>query len=142
MQIVRIYFDRNEQDSLDNILWTLPYPVSAPSLCNDDVRALCELQRASFTPASTVCIEPAKGQLIAIKVHSPLGPGAGISGIQFVYGSGLTTGCGTADDTATLAFFLDEAEQLTQVTVYKIGSFVHHLKVGVGINIFLMALLL
>ena len=37
---------------------------------------------------------------------------------------------GTNDESAALAFFLDEAEQLVRVRVYKIGSMAHNLQVS------------
>ncbi|KAF4637822.1 hypothetical protein G7Y89_g243 [Cudoniella acicularis] len=129
IRIVRICIEIPEHESLDYILWTPPYPLSTPSMCKGDIAALYGLQRESFAPASTICIKPENGLLIAIKVYSPLGYCAGITSIQFIYDTGLESTWGSVDeDAASLTFFLDGAEQVVKVTVYKIDSLVCHLQ--------------
>lgn len=88
-------------------------------------------------PASTLNIDSTRGCLTGIKVYSQLGVHAGISGIQFIYDSGLGILWGCADDAASLAFFLVEAERLEKIITYKIYSTVYHIEVS-----FLLLLLL
>lgn len=130
MRIVRIGAEGIEPDGLDHILWKPPHPVSVPSLSGSDMSALCELQKKSFAPASSLHMEPEKGSLIAIRVFSQLGSHAGINAIQFVYSTGPGTPWGSTDSSASLSFFLDKTERVTQVTIYKIGSIVHHIQVS------------
>lgn len=134
MRIVRIGGEGIEPDRLDHILWKPPHPWFVPSLCGSDISALCELQKKSFAPASSLHIEPAKGSLITIKVFSQLGSYAGINAIQFVYNSGARTLWGSTNSSASLSFFLDKTERVTEVTVYKIGSIVYHVKVSYRID--------
>jgi hypothetical protein len=122
--------DAQKQDSLDGILWTPPCPSPAPVIHEDDIAALYKMQSQSFSPASFHCVDPEKGSLAMIKVYSPLGSSAGITGIGFVYHTGTESLWGSADDAASLAFFLDQAERLARITVYKINSLVCHLQVS------------
>ena len=130
MRIVRICSGSLEHDGLGHILWEPIYPLPCPSLSSSDIAALYNLQRESFTALSTIQIEPASGDLTAIRVYSQLGIHAGINAIQFVYDSGHEPLWGCADDTASLSFFLDKEERIIEVTVYEIGSVVRHVQVS------------
>lgn len=129
--MVRICVEGLEEYTLDDIVWQPPFSLPAVSLHKSDIVALHKLQRASFAPASTLCIKPMNGHLTVIKVHSALGWHAGINAVQLVYDTGLEIPWGYADDTASLSFFLDKAERLTKVIVYKIGPLVQHVQVGI-----------
>lgn len=106
------------------------YPVFSLVMYEKDIAALYQLQRQAFTPASYICIEPKNGHLIAIIICSQLGLEAGITGIRLCYSTGVENSWGLVDSTASLAFFLREGESLTKVDVYKTGSVVRHLRVG------------
>ncbi|RDL40331.1 uncharacterized protein BP5553_00310 [Venustampulla echinocandica] len=136
MRIVSIGIDVGKQDSLDDVLWTPHCTLSTPSISmhEDDMAALHKLQRKSFAPASIHCVNSGNGQLVGIKVYSPLGYCAGITGIGFVYDTDFESIWGSADDVASLVFFLDKAERLVTVTVYKIGSLVCHLQFTTDLN--------
>ena len=130
MRIVRICAGSLEQDGLGHILWEPVYPLPSPSLSGGDISALYELQQESFAPLSTMRIEPKNGDLTVIRVYSQLGIRAGINAIQFIYDTGFAPLWGCADDAASLSFFLDKEERILEVTVYKIGSVVCHVQVG------------
>jgi hypothetical protein len=121
--------DVRKRTNLDDILWTPPYPSFAPFIHTDDITALYTLQMDSFAPASTHYIDPQNGRLAAIKVYSPLGYCAGITGIGFVYDTGVERTWGSVDNAASLVFFLDGVEQLSRVKVYKENSLAYHLQV-------------
>lgn len=133
MRIVRICVEALEQDTLDDVLWEPPFPSLAPSMHRVDIDALHKLQRETFAPASELRTQSTNGQMVVIKVHSPLGHCAGINAIEFVYNTGHATYWGCAADATSLAFFLDRAERLVKVTVYKIGSVVYHVQVSYNI---------
>ncbi len=57
-------------------------------MIQDDIDTLSTFQKESFAPASTHLINPKNGRLLAIKIYSPLGYCAGITGIGFVYDRG------------------------------------------------------
>ncbi|KAL5330349.1 hypothetical protein ACEPPN_003876 [Leptodophora sp. 'Broadleaf-Isolate-01'] len=97
-----------------------------PTIYEGDIAALHEVQRESFAPVSTLCIAPANGQLIGLKVYSALGSSAGVTGIGFLYDEGVEDTLGSADN-ASLAFFLD-GERLIKVTAYRSGSLICHLE--------------
>src|ERR1700710_118273 len=101
-----------------------------PSMVEDDITALHNLQSKSFAPASTLSIRPENGHLVGIKVYAPLGPCTGITGIRFVYNTGIESMWGSDYDTASLSFFLHDLEHLVNIRVYKTGSLVCHLQVG------------
>lgn len=101
-------------------------------MLDDDIVALHELQNNSFTPASTLYIKPENGNLIAIKVYSPLGFCAGIRGIEFIYDTGIRSTWGSDYDTASLSFFLCDTEHVVRIKVYKINSVVYHLQVSIS----------
>ncbi|ESZ99101.1 hypothetical protein SBOR_0511 [Sclerotinia borealis F-4128] len=105
MRIVKVSMDIERQDKFDGIFWKHPRLASTPSIHEDDITALYQLQTASFAPASFHCIGQEKGILIAIKVYSPLGHSAGITGIGFVYDTGIETIWGYIHDSASLVFF-------------------------------------
>ncbi|KAM0311465.1 hypothetical protein ACHAO8_007169 [Botrytis cinerea] len=129
LRIVRIWPNfKKEEAGLDSVLWTHPYPSTIPSMLDDDIVALHELQNNSFTPASTLYIKPENGSLIAIKVYSPLGFCAGIRGIEFIYDTGIRSTWGSDYDTASLSFFLCDTEHVVRIKVYKINSVVYHLQ--------------
>ncbi|EMR85594.1 hypothetical protein BcDW1_5834 [Botrytis cinerea BcDW1] len=129
LRIVRIWPNfKKEEAGLDSVLWTHPYPSTIPSMLDDDIVALHELQNNSFTPASTLYIKPENGNLIAIKVYSPLGFCAGIRGIEFIYDTGIRSTWGSDYDTASLSFFLCDTEHVVRIKVYKINSVVYHLQ--------------
>lgn len=130
MRIVTICVESPEQENLDDILWAPLSPASPVSVYSDDIATLHKLQRISFMPASTLCLEPQRGQLIAVKVYSPLGFHAGVTGIGLIYDTNLETTWGLSADVASSTFFLGETEQLIKATVYKTGSLVCHLEVG------------
>lgn len=132
MRIVRVCVEVEGigPDSLNHILWKPPPPLPVPYMCGSDVLALYELQKESFAPASSLHIEPANGPLVGVKVFSQLGLHAGINGIQFMYGTGPGTLWGYSDDSASLSFFLDKTERITEVTVYRTGSKVYHVQVS------------
>ncbi|KAF4637138.1 hypothetical protein G7Y89_g928 [Cudoniella acicularis] len=130
MRIVRISIENREHNKLNNVLWVPLYPSFVPSLHEKDIAALYQLQRQFFAPASFISIEPENGRLIAITVYSPIGRGAGVTGIRFIYDTGLESMWGSADDAASLAFFLDRSERLIGVSIYKVGTVVCHLKVS------------
>ena len=130
MQIVSICINVQKQDNLNSIIWTPPCPLSTPFICKDNIAALHKLQSRSFAPASTHCVNPEKRQLIAIKVHSPLRCSASITSIGFIYNTGAESMWGSANNAASLVFFLDQAEQLVKTTVYKIKSLVCYLQVS------------
>jgi hypothetical protein len=129
MRIVSIHMGVRKEDDLDGILWIPPRPSSPPSICQDDVAALYNLQKSSFAPASIHCVDPEKGSLVALKVYSRLGYRAGITGVGFVDDTGAERVWGSTDEAASLVFFLSKAERLVRVTVYKIDSLVCHLQV-------------
>jgi hypothetical protein len=129
MRIVRIGLDTLEHPKFDTIAWTYPYPEIPPSIYEGDIATLHELQRGSFAPVSTLCIAPANGQLMGIKVYSALGPSAGVNGIGFLYDTGVEHTLGSADN-ASLAFFLDGVERLVKVTAYRRGSVILHVEVS------------
>jgi hypothetical protein len=118
MRIVRICFKTAEQEGLNEIVWAPPPPPYTISIYKDDRLALSEIQRSSFAPALTLLIEPKKGNVIAIKVYSALGRCAGISGIGFVYDTGVESTLGSTYNIASLVFFIDKAEHLVQITVF------------------------
>lgn len=126
MRIVRIYGENipknRPQDILRDALWEPPYPTSAPVLHKADIAALHKFQQRSFVPASIMRIEPENGPLTAIHVYSQLGFRAGINGMRFVYNKGRSTLWGCATNAASLSFFIDEAEILVGVSVYKDSS--------------------
>jgi len=62
-----------------------------------------------------------------IKVYSPLGDSAGITGIGYVYRIGVESIWGFLYSVALLAFVLDEAEWLVKISVYKTRSLVCYL---------------
>ncbi len=103
----------------------------------DDITALHYLQSESFAPASTLCIEPENGHVVAIQVYAPLGYYTGITGIRFVYDTGMESMWGSDYDAASLSFFLDSdcVEHLVKVRVYKIDSLVCHLQVGISVSL-------
>lgn len=128
MRIVRIGLDTTEHPNFDTISWSHPYPEMPPTIYEGDIAALHEVQRESFAPVSTLCIAPANGQLIGLKVYSALGSSAGVTGIGFLYDEGVEDTLGSADN-ASLAFFLD-GERLIKVTAYRSGSLICHLEVS------------
>jgi hypothetical protein len=100
---------------------------------DDDITALHNLQSESFAPASMLCIKPENGRVVVIKVYAPLGWCTGITGIGFVYDTGIESMWGSDYDAASLSFFLGREEHLVNVRVYKINSLVCHLQVGITI---------
>ena len=137
MRIVKICLEFDKPPSLDDILWSPPYPLCPPITHEDDVAAILKLQSESFTPASTHYIDSEHGRLVSIKVYSPLGFCAGITGIGFVYDTGFESLWGASDNAASLVFFLNEAEHLVGITICKIESKVCHLQVGCHSTVFL-----
>jgi len=98
-------------------------------MCSEDVTSLYNFQTDSFAPASVFLVDPGKGRLVAIVVFSTLGSYAGISGVRFVYSTGLDDMWGSSNDNAvSLGFFLSKEEYLIKVTVYKTGSLVRFLQ--------------
>ncbi|CAD6443495.1 cc809fd8-7ac7-4113-8ffe-9b05e6c1daf7 [Sclerotinia trifoliorum] len=134
MRIVKISMDVERQDKFDGISWKHPHLSTAPSIHQDDVAALYRLQSTSFALASTHFIDQGKRILVAIKVYSPLGCSAGITGIGFVYDTGTETVWGSTHDAASLAFFLDVQERLIKITVYKVDSLVCQLQFTTNIG--------
>ncbi len=133
---MRICPDFKEHDiSLHDILWAHPYPSLMPSMHDDDITALHYLQIESFAPASTLCMKPENGRVVAIQVYTPLGYYAGITGIRFVYDTGMESMWGSDYDAASLSFFLDSdcVEYIIKVRVYKIDALVCHLQVGISV---------
>jgi len=133
MRVVRISIDVQEEINPGGISWAAPYPSYTPTLLPDDVTALHALQRASFAPASTHSHDSRNGRLAAIKVYSPLGWRAGITGVVFAYDTGVESVWRSVDDAASLAFFIGEKEQLVKVIVYRYGSLVCHMLVSDGL---------
>ena len=127
---MRITIDVSQPSLLDDLAWTPILPPSIPSINQSDILALHKFQRESFSPVSTISIEPQKGQLAFINVYSTLGPQAGISGVQFVYKTGAESFWGSSDDAASLTFFLHKTEHLIKVKIYKINSLTCHLQVS------------
>lgn len=121
-----------EKPILDNLLWTAPYPSSMPFMADKDITDLHNLQSKSFAPASTLCMKPENGHLVAIQVYAPLRFFAGITGIRFIYNTSVESLWGSDDDTASVSFFLRENEHIVGVKVYKIGSKILHLQVGMS----------
>ena len=80
--------DIQKQDYLDGVLWIPPGPPYTPCIHEDDIASLCKMQSESFVLASAYYMDLEKGSLTIIKVYSPLGNSAGISGIRFVYHTG------------------------------------------------------
>ncbi|TEY48015.1 hypothetical protein BOTCAL_0299g00100 [Botryotinia calthae] len=129
LRIVKIWPDfKKEEAGLDSVLWTHPYPPTIPSMLDDHIVALHKLQSNSFVPASTLYIKPENGNLIAIKVYSPLGRYPGIRGIEVIYDTGIRSTWGSDYDTASLSFFLRDSEHLVRIKVYEINSVVYHLQ--------------
>lgn len=127
---MRISIDAGEQDCFDDILWTPPCPPPGRFMHEDDIKALHQIQSRLFAPASTHSLNLDYGRLIGIKVYGPLGYCAGITGIGFVYDTDVESVWGDVHDASSLIFFLDTTERLVAVTIYKIGSSVHHLQVS------------
>jgi len=97
---------------------------------DEDITALHNLQSESFAPASTLYIKPENGRVVAIKIYAPLGLNTGITGIRFVYDTGIESMWGSDYDAASLSFFLDGREHIVNVKVYKVDSLVCHLQVS------------
>ena len=127
---MRICASGLEQANLDHILWKHPRPLLTPYLCDGDIAGLYNLQKGSFAPASTLCIEASRGHLMGIRVYCQAGSRASINGIQFVYDSGPAAIWGCSDDAVSLALFLDKEEHIVEVTVFKVGSVVYHVQVS------------
>ncbi len=94
--------------------------------------ALHQLQRHCFAAASFISIEPEDGRLIAITVYSPMGRCASVTGIRSIYDTRLEAIWGSTNNAASLTFFLDGAERLIEISAYKVGTAVCHLKVSPG----------
>ncbi|KAF7955725.1 hypothetical protein EAE96_004649 [Botrytis aclada] len=135
LRIVKIWPNFKKQETgLDSVLWTHPYPSTIPSMLDDDIIALHDLQNNSFATASALYIKPENGNLVAVKVYSPLGFCAGIRGIEFIYNTGMRSTWGSDYDTASLSFFLHDSEHLVKIKVYKINSVVYHLQLITNLN--------
>ncbi|KAF8847836.1 hypothetical protein BDZ45DRAFT_811261 [Acephala macrosclerotiorum] len=128
MRVVRISIDTPMSPGLDGLLWTSAYPSSRPYLHEKDISSLRNFQQDSFAPASSIYIDPQNGRLVAIAVFSSLGRRAGITGIKLIYDTGMDQSWGSADDAASLAFFLGHTERLVRIRSYKMGSLVCHLE--------------
>ncbi|TGO83879.1 hypothetical protein BPOR_0580g00080 [Botrytis porri] len=127
LRIVKIWSNFKKQETgLDSVLWTHPCPSNIPSMLDDDIVALHDLQNNSFAPASALYIKPENGNLAAIKVYSPLGFCAGIRGIRSTWCSDY--------DTASLSVFLRDSEHLVIVKFYKVISVVYHLQFITDLN--------
>jgi hypothetical protein len=78
-------------------------------------------------PASMLYIKPENGRVVAIKVYTPLRWCTDITGIRFVYNTGIKSIWSFNYNTASLSFFLNSEEYLVNIRVYKINSLVYHL---------------
>ncbi len=87
------------------------------------------MQGGLFAPVSTLCIAPANGQLIGIKVYSALGLSANINKIGFLYNISVKHTLGSLNN-ALLAFFLNRVKRLVKVIAYKLSSVILYLKVS------------
>ena len=99
-------------------------------LLEEDVIRLCKLQSKCFAPASIHHLYPGKRSLTAIKVYSPPRYGTGITGVGFIDNAGVENIWGSKYDAASLVFFLDSAEQVVKIRVYKIDTLVCSLQVS------------
>ncbi|KAF7921795.1 hypothetical protein EAE99_007558 [Botrytis elliptica] len=117
-------FELKEETGTGSVLWVHPYLSTIPSMLDDDIVALHELQNNSFAPASTLYIKPETGNLLC----------TGITGIDFICNTCIRRTCGSDYATASLSFFLQEFEYLGRIKVYKINSVVYHLQFITDLN--------